>query len=351
MKVDVLLAHKLSPQHIAVWRTIQANNRALSSPYFCPEFTMLTAAARDSSQGSVYVAVMQAEAGIAGFFPFWCGAKQKIAYPIAASLTDFQGLIVSQDFEQVHKLDTQMLLQQCGLSRWHFDHLLASQASYKHAYSSVLPSAAIDITAGYDAYMADRLTTNSGRFKGMARKRRKLAKDVGPLRYEAHVSDSAVLEQLLEWKSQQFERTGLDDLFALDWTRSLIQRIHATQSDGFAGMLSALYAGDQLVAAHMGMRSADVWHYWLPSYDHRFSKFSPGLLLLISMIEDAASRKMHTVDLGKGSDSYKPLFSNSTTLVAEGCIALPSLHWQLNLSAQKTSKALRSLVRRYAFSR
>jgi CelD/BcsL family acetyltransferase involved in cellulose biosynthesis len=355
MTIDVLSTAQLSAKHIAQWCKIQNSNPALSSPYFSPEFTLLTAAARQATSentrgrhrgegGEVRVAVLQAQGHIVGFFPFWRSRSWAgtIAGPVAGSLSDFQGLITAPDFE----LDPQNLLRQCGLDRWYFDHLLASQTSFKPFHRCVVPSAAIDLTAGYDQYMATRQTVSSSRFKDMARLRRKLAREVGPLRYEAHTDDVKVLAQLLAWKSQQFLRTGLEDLFELGWTRSLIQSIHTTHTENLTGMLSVLYAGDQLISAHMGMRSRDVWHYWLPSYDSRFQKFSPGLLLLLSMIEDAAKRGMHTFDLGKGSDSYKPLFSNQATLVAEGCAARPSWQWQLTQNTHQLKQTLRKAVRR-----
>ena len=68
------------------------------------------------------------------------------------------------------------------------------------------------------------------------------------------------LRQLIKWKRHQYHRTGVADVFARRWTNALLERIHATRSGMFAGVLSTLSAGDSIVAMHMGMRSASVLH-------------------------------------------------------------------------------------------
>ena len=90
-------------------------------------------------------------------------------------------------------------------------------------------------------------------------------------------------------------------------------------------MLSALYVGDRLAAAHMGMRSASVWHYWFPAYDPELSKYSPGLILLLRMAQAAPSLGLRVIDLGKGSTLYKDRLMSGEVPLAEGRVELPSL--------------------------
>src|SRR5258707_9424166 len=104
---------------------------------------------------------------------------------------------------------------------------------------------------------------------------RRMEREIGPLRFVSHSNDRQLLGQVLAWKSQQYRRTGWRDLFARGWGRALVERIHGIQSESFAGLLSLLYAGDSLVAGHMGMRSRNIWHYWFPAYDRKYAKFSP----------------------------------------------------------------------------
>ena len=55
-------------------------------------------------------------------------------------------------------------------------------------------------------------------------------------------------------------RTGALDIFTREWVLETVRRVHQASGECFGGVLSALYAGDDLVAAHLGLRSATVWH-------------------------------------------------------------------------------------------
>ena len=121
-------------------------------------------------------------------------------------------------------------------------------------------------------------------------------------------------------KSQQYQRTKLLDVFRISWIVKLLDRIRAQQTDDFSGVLSALYIDDQLAAAHFGMRSANVLHYWFPVYDQELQKYSPGLILLVELARFAAAAGIHRIDLGKGSDRFKQSFMSGAISVAEGSV-------------------------------
>jgi CelD/BcsL family acetyltransferase involved in cellulose biosynthesis len=148
--------------------------------------------------------------------------------------------------------------------------------------------------------------------------------EVGLIRFVPHSPDRSALATVLAWKSHQYRKTGWRDLFAFKWGRSLVEQIHATQSETFAGMFSLLYAGDNLIAGHLGMRSRTVWHYWFPAYDPQFAKYSPGLILLLKMAQHAPQIGLRTIDLGTGLTLYKRRLMNASVSVAEGSIERPS---------------------------
>jgi CelD/BcsL family acetyltransferase involved in cellulose biosynthesis len=133
------------------------------------------------------------------------------------------------------------------------------------------------------------------------------------------------------------------DFFAYPWTRELIEHIAQAKEPHFAGALSALYAGDELVAAHFGMYSERAWHWWFPVYEHAFAKYSPGALLLLRVAEEAAGRGLELLDLGKGDDAYKSSFSNTEIRLAEGCASRPSLGSALRWGRDTGEKLLRAL--------
>jgi CelD/BcsL family acetyltransferase involved in cellulose biosynthesis len=47
----------------------------------------------------------------------------------------------------------------------------------------------------------------------------------------------------------------------------LLERLLAARGEAFVGKLLALYAGDQLIAIELAMRSHGVLHGWFPAYD------------------------------------------------------------------------------------
>jgi CelD/BcsL family acetyltransferase involved in cellulose biosynthesis len=104
-------------------------------------------------------------------------------------------------------------------------------------------------------------------------------------------------------------------------------------------MLSLLYAGKQLVAGHLGMRSRTVWHYWFPAYDRQFAKFSPGLILLLKMAQEAEELGLRCIDLGTGLTLYKRRLMNAAVSVAEGSVERSSC-LLLSRSLKRNLKAL-----------
>jgi len=255
-----------------------------------------------------------------GFFPFQRGLL-RVGGPVGGRLSDFQGVIAVAEADW----SAEDLIRGCGLRIWDFDHLLTTQRSFGAYHDRTARSPVIDLSEGFEAYREERHRTGSNRINQVLRKSRKLGREVGPLHFEAQSGDRAILEQVIEWKAAQCRRTGVFDFFRLAWTRALVERIHQTSDDRFAGMLSTLRAGDQLVAAQFGMRSRSVLHWWFPVYDATFARYSPGGILLIKLAEHVAAQGLRMIDLGKGEDAYKSSFMNGSIELAEGAVTIPSI--------------------------
>jgi CelD/BcsL family acetyltransferase involved in cellulose biosynthesis len=99
-----------------------------------------------------------------------------------------------------------------------------------------------------------------------------------------------------------------------------------TKASGFQGVMSALYAGDELLAAHLGMASERVLHFWLPAYNRAYGRFSPGSILLLELARAAAATGWTRIDLGKGPEHYKSRFRSGAFSVAEGSVDPRPLH-------------------------
>ena len=310
MNITLIAATQLDTSLQATWRALQASHPALRSPYFAPEFTLAVAAV----QPGVRIAVIEDGARVVGFFPHQ--ARWGIGRPVGAPLSDHHGVVCAPGT----RWDWQALLRASRLASWHFDHLPREQAPPERACIPA-ESPALDLSRGMAAYLAARRASGVRSLGEFERKARKLAREVGPLRFEAHTQDAQVLATVLRLKSQQCQRTGTPDFFARSWTRALVESIGTMQHPHFAGRLSALYAGDQLVGAHLGMRSATVWHWWFPVYSHAMAPYSPGAQLLLHVAQAAADAGCGLLDLGKGDDAYKRTFADCSLPLSEGWVA------------------------------
>lgn len=354
-KIHVLKPAELTPDLLAAWSEIQRADPETDSPYFRPEFTLAVADIRDD----VRIAVVEAPDGPAGFFPFQT-SRLGSGRPVGGRLSDYHGLIAEPDLG----LTARQLLRGCGLRSWSFDHLPVSQAAFAGNWIATAESPYLDLSNGFDAYLVERQAQTAD-VKGVPYKMRKLERDYGPVRVELISDDRAAFKTLLGWKSEQYRRTGLSDVFAYEWTGQVVERIWAERSDAFAGWLSTLSVGDRLVAAHFTMRSFGTLHSWFPGYDPEFSKYSPGSLLLYEMARLGSAAGITKLDLGKGTERYKLSFANGHRLLAEGSVNRSRLSRQVDSSwrslrvwlktgplaapAQASARVLRPVRERFSF--
>jgi CelD/BcsL family acetyltransferase involved in cellulose biosynthesis len=313
MEVTTIPWEKNHPDVALRWIELRRSNPALWSPYFHPKFTDIVS----QVLRNVEVAVVGDFNGTAALFPFQ-RLPGNVGVPVGHCLSDYHGLICAPGFE----CDPRALVKQCGLIAWDFDHLITSQTSFAPFYESIDPSPQIDLSGGFETYFQGQRGLKTEPIKS-----RRLERDHGPLRFIPHSVDRAALSCLLRWKSQQYQRTGKEDIFRDARIRSIVQEIHETQDKHFSGMLSLLYAGDRLVAAHLGMRGGHIWHYWFPAFDPELSYYSPGSLLLLKMAEHAPAAGIKTIDLGKGMYEQKRRFMNASIPVASGRVELLSLRY------------------------
>ncbi len=316
MDITCIRADALTREDFECWSRLQRSNPDLASPFYCPEYTQVIVAA----QAGVYVGILREGHRVIGFFPF-----QRESLPIARAvgvpLTDYQGIVA----ESGVCYDARDVLRGCGLAIWDFDYLPRSQTPFERYQRSELESPILDLSHGYESYLASKYRSDS-EIAGLRRKARKLAREVGPLHFVDHLPDVAVLRLLIEWKTDQYRRTGVPDVLRSTWTRSVIEKTFALQSGTFAGMLSVLYAGDHIVAMHYGIRSSRIWHWWFPVYDPHYAAYSPGLILLLKMAEAAESLGLTAIDFGPTRRvTYKQRFMNGSIPLWGGSVELPSL--------------------------
>ncbi|MFJ8674576.1 GNAT family N-acetyltransferase [Streptomyces sp. NPDC093589] len=319
MDFEVYRPGELTGADRAAWTALQQQARAagapqLANPFLSPEFALAVGRCR----GGVRMAVIREDGAPAAFLPFQ-RSPLGVGRAIGLGVSDAQGMVHRPGF----LWDAQELLAGCGLSVLEFDHLVADQKPFDGGLSGRHPSPVIDVDQGFPAYL-ERLRAQSPKFtRTTLAKERKLGRDVGPVRYVHDERDPAALRTLMGWKSAQYRRTGRSDRFAHPWIVRLVRQLFHTRTDSFAGLLSVLYAGEQPIAAHFGLRSESVLACWFPAYDPEFAKYSPGLVLHLRMAEAAAAASTAYLDLGRGEKDYKDSLKTRELLVSEGWVMRP----------------------------
>lgn len=290
------------------WEALVAGHADLASPFFAPAFTRAVAGVRRDAR----VAVLRDEGRAIGFLPYHGG---RLGQPIGAHLSDFHGLIAAPGTV----VDLPALLRACRLSAWRFDHLVGFPELFAPHTVHTSDSPVIDLAGGFDAYTR-RVRQGSDALAKLGRAQRKLVREVGPLRFVARDESDRAFDTLFRWKTQQYRRTGVPDVLAGEWVRALLARLRGVDTPGFAGCLSTLYIGDRLIAAHLGMRTARVWHYWFPAFDREMGSYSPGNLLLMEIARHCCELGVERIDLGKGPGLYKAQFATGSLALREGTV-------------------------------
>lgn len=318
-RIVVLRPGQLTADQVAAWSAIQTSLPDLDTPFLSPGFAQVLDRVRDG----VRVAVVEENGLPVAFFPHQehifglgapLGAHGRLPISRPLGMSDHQGLIGSPGLQ----IDAAELVAACGLRCWSFDHLLAADDRFAAHHVRVKDSPIIEVSAGAEAWAEQSRATGSQLVRELARKRRRLERELGEIRFVAHSRETEHLETLIRWKRAQYRRTGSPDRFRQGWIGDLVRALHATPEVGVLGRLSVLFAGDRMVAAHMGLQSSRSWHWWLPSFDPAHGRNSPGQLLLLEMVRACESLGVERIDLGAGQESYKDRFSTGRVLLAEG---------------------------------
>jgi len=318
MLIQVISGKELTESHIQRWHEIQDSDPRLSSPYFCPEFTQAVASVRKD----VFVSIIVEKDNIIGFFPF---QKRKFGFGIPAGgrLSDIHGLIIENCFE----IDIKQLLKQSGLISYDFHAVPLWQEPFKKYVETTDTFHFIDLTHGYDNYESLLAERESKHLKEAAYKLRRLKRDFNNVEFHHFVSDASIIDLLINWKSQQYQQSGLVDVLSFSWTQSLLYEIHKYKSTKFSGILSMLTIDGKPIAIHMGMCSSHSWNWWFPRHDPEYKKYSPGILLRLDAIKYAEKIGIKYIDLGCGDDTtYKPHLSTNTEIFGSGSVVLPSFY-------------------------
>jgi CelD/BcsL family acetyltransferase involved in cellulose biosynthesis len=341
-RVQLISPDRLSDDLIDLWRSHQLADENLRGPFFSPEYIRLAA----SACPEVTVAVIETPGQAPAFLPFHRDSSN-VARSVGLRASDFSGIIAAPGYAW----SPEAVIRDCGLAGWDFTNIVTSDKTMQPYFRKNADSPFVDISEGFDAFARDRAQSGSDLVKSVAQKSRKMEREVAPMRFEVHVDDRQALALLYEWKAAQRARTGTVDVLSTSWMRQIVESMLGGGTKTFGGLLSVLYAGDQVAAVHFGMRSDTIWHYWFAAYNHDLQRYSPGLIILLEMLKAAPALGIRAITLGQGDEAYKLRYATGSTPVASGSVdcrltrRLTNAIWYAARSASHRSVVVAALAR------
>jgi CelD/BcsL family acetyltransferase involved in cellulose biosynthesis len=147
----VLTADALGPAEIERWSELQQADANVSSPFFSPDFTVTVAELRPQAR----VTVIRRGPDVVGFFPFERAGRTGL--PIGEKFSGYQGVVV----EQGTRIDPTSLVRASGLREYRFSHVVAAQETFRPFHRTPTRSPYLDLSNGFDAYVALRHASGS----------------------------------------------------------------------------------------------------------------------------------------------------------------------------------------------
>jgi|LakMenEpi03Aug12_release.lakeMendotaPanAssembly.Ray.scaffolds.fasta_scaffold317664_2 CelD/BcsL family acetyltransferase involved in cellulose biosynthesis len=316
MQIDVLAPSDLTAQDRAAWRAFQAADAELASPYLSPDWVDILNGAGGPDARHLKVLRLRLAGEALGFLAVRAGAFTAMAP--GAPFCDYMGLVAAPGL----RVDPRDLVRALKVARLDLHNVPSTQVVFADRLQGLEPSHIVDLSQGFDAYVAERKAAGVGLLQDCAKKARKFEREVGPLSFEAMSTDEAAFDQLFAWKIEQLAATGQPALFAPAWPLAMMREVFARREVAVGGALFTLKTGDQLLAANLCFRAPGVLHVWMIAHDDAHSRYSTGLLLIADILRWAGSNGVREIDFGPGDYRFKQQLANRQRLTGHGFVGL-----------------------------
>jgi len=301
-------ADRLTPEEIRAWDSLGAARPHLASPFLSAHYARAFAEVGVDAR----VCIIREHGEIAAFFPFFyrngVAAAFGAAQRIGGEMTDTFGVVARDGF----RTTPAELLRLARIHYLTFTHL--DQAQLQYGLGGDQPR--IGLRTRLDPQVVPVLdsvpTIGRHYLKESARRTRKLAEEVGPMRFEFNVDQdrAGALAVLIRQKRAQYASSGATDALKEPWKRDALAQLLDYRFDNCQGVLSSLYAGDAWIASHFGLMGNGILHMWFPVYNQDYAKYSPGRLLLHAIIDSCRTAGFDTIDRGEGDTPIKREIAN-----------------------------------------
>jgi len=308
LDIETLHPRDLAQGDLRLWRAMAAAEPAFASPLLGPDFTLAVGAVRDDAR----VAVIRRDGETLGFLPHH-RRPGAMARAIGSPLSDYHGLVSRPDAG----LNAGEVLRAADLTAYRYTGLIDPYGVFgpsARKTAHVIAPQSGDI----GAYLETIRAASPKKFKNWRRLDNKLEREMGAVELVAADVSREAFDQLIAWKREQLERTGVHDFLRPDWMRDLLTNLFLKQTGRFQGLMINLYAGGQLVAGHFGVRLDGVYHPWIASTNPAYGDWSPGQIFLMRAIAAMPGLGLHTYDLGPSHDHYKGAYALNQVQIGDG---------------------------------
>lgn len=314
---DVVRPDELDPSLIATWQSLRSERSWYASPFYDPYFTLAVGAVRKDAR----VAIFEAGGVVVGFLPYHAVGRS-VAKPIGSSISDYHGAILRRGLSPTDPT----LLASAGIAAYDFNHLPAEPGALSPCLRAGGTSPVMGLEGGYDAYLASRGAEFERRQAPQRRKARKLAREFGEVRFLFDSDAEADFATHARMRDDLYRAKGLRVRFGTGWEGEVFAQLRTLRGASLRTVLNVLIAGEEMVAAHFGMISNGILHWWFPAYDTRAAKCSPGLSLIEACAAGAAGQGVAAIDFGRGDEDYKKHYATREVSLLAGSIVRPGTY-------------------------
>jgi CelD/BcsL family acetyltransferase involved in cellulose biosynthesis len=308
LDVETLHPRDLAEADLRMWRDMAAAEPAFDSPLLGPDFAQAVGVVRDDAR----VAVIRRDGETLGFLPHH-RRPGGMARAIGSPLSDYHGLVSRPDAD----LTAAEVLGAADLAAYRYTGLIDPYGVFGQGELKTAHVIALGNTDA-ETYLEAVRAASPKKIKNWRRLDNKLEREIGTIELVAADRSREAFDQLIAWKREQLERTGVHDFLRPEWTSGLMLDLFQRQTGPFQGLMINLYAGGELVAGHFGVRLDGVYHPWIASTNPAYGEWSPGQIFFMRAIAAMPGLGLHRYDLGPGHDHYKGAYALSQIQIGEG---------------------------------
>jgi CelD/BcsL family acetyltransferase involved in cellulose biosynthesis len=330
--VEVIPLDGLPHELIEQWRARQTIDPAQQGPFHHPELVTLLA----RRFGECRMLVGRRDGAVAVCVPVHIprGTRDAQAIPMC----DYQSVIRLDD----RPVDLQALLRGAGIRTWRFSNARTADDLARCATSlSRSQSPNVELGGSFADYVAT-LDRDRKPLRHLTRSLRKLGEAHGDVRFAYDCGTPADLARLLDLKRS---RLKLAEPFPAAVAGVLGDLMAPTHSGGSRGALSVLTAGGRHVASCYTLEAGRRSFIWFYAFEEEFKAFSPGSLVIMTLIEALCERGYANLDLGPGGETWKGHFANASVPVYSGRIDASPLRAATQRVGHRIVSELRALKR------